>query len=148
MVGKHKARATRLDWRHNDNTGNDYAVVTFALPGGQTLDYYGYMTEKTRDRTVAALTTCGWDGEDDSTISANEVQVVVEEEIDRDGNPRLRIRWVNDLSGRGPGVVKVRKAASSDAVAQARALARARLFEGGATSVDTSPKKRADRDPF
>lgn len=69
---------------------------------GTQITWYGYFSNKTMDRTFDSLRACGWDGQslaNLSTVGTKNVKVVIEHEADQDGNPRERIRWVNESGG-------------------------------------------------
>lgn len=71
---------------------------------GQRITWYGYFTDRTTEGTFAALRTCGWatDDLDDLTgIDANEVDLVLVEEADLQGFPRIRAKWINAIDGSG-----------------------------------------------
>jgi hypothetical protein len=78
--------------------GDDSAV-------GKSITWYGsFASEKAIEITMKALRICGWQGDDLddlTTIDANEVAIVVEEDQDLQGNPQIRVRWVNALGGGG-----------------------------------------------
>jgi hypothetical protein len=97
--GKYRARATDAKLGVAQ-TGSDTVAVAFELldQPGQHITWYGYFTEKTVDRTMESLRYCGWEGDDVSDLSgidANEVEIVVEHEDDKEGKPRARVKWIN-----------------------------------------------------
>lgn len=72
--------------------------------------YTGYFTEKTQERTIEALQTCGWSGDDLSEFSdgelhgldTNEVELVWElESYEKDGETRTapRVAFINRIGG-------------------------------------------------
>jgi len=86
--------------------GTPCVRVTFKLAdGGATIDWVGWLTEKTRDRTVESLEYMGFDGTDLETVTKNDVQIVIEpEEYENDKGEKkttMRVKWVNSLGGRG-----------------------------------------------
>ena len=117
--GKHRAKAS--DWGIGKaGTGTVQLGVEFDLLDlpGQSIGWYGYMTDKALKDTVKALRAMGWQGSDLSELAdrggaldANEVTLVVEHEqetdeqgtgkIDEQGQPlmRARVRWVNSAGG-------------------------------------------------
>lgn len=83
--------------------------ITEGEEAGKSTLYFGSLSEKAREYTVAALRTLGWKGVDFSDfvpggpgVAAlpNGVSIVVEEEV-RDGKIRDKVRWVNELGGGG-----------------------------------------------
>lgn len=87
--------------------GKEQIVVKFAVIGGQfdgqSVDWTGFFTEKTFDRTIKSLRYCGWQGDDiaDLTgIDRHEVEIVVEH---NEYNEKLypRVSWVNQIGGKG-----------------------------------------------
>lgn len=104
-AGAYQGRATGADIGET-KSGNEQVVVQFTLTqpaeyAGRTLNWYGFFTGKTVDRTVESLRICGWHGIDLSDLSgvdANEVQLVVEHES-YEGVTTAKVRWVNALGG-------------------------------------------------
>lgn len=97
-AGTHKAKAVSATLEKSPEKGTQNAHVKFQLESGETLDWYGYFTEKTEARTIEALLLCGWDGQDFVTfrgVTTNVVHVVVEHET-YNGQTRAKIAWVND----------------------------------------------------
>jgi len=85
---------------------NDFAI-------GQHITWYGYFGEKSIEQTMKALRACGWstDSIDDLTgFDANEVSLVLVEENDQQGYPRIKVRWVNAPGGVGGVALKARMA--------------------------------------
>lgn len=77
--------------------GDDSAV-------GKSITWYGSFSDKAVEHTFKALRVCGWQGDDLddlSTIDTNEVSIVVAEDQDLDGNPQIRVRWINPVGGGG-----------------------------------------------
>jgi hypothetical protein len=103
--GKYAARATSGALA-TAKTGTPQVGVEFQITqgehAGQCMTWYGFFTDLTTDRTIESLRHCGWQGDDLSDlrgIDANEVQIVIDEEQDKEGNFRQRIRWVNAMGG-------------------------------------------------
>lgn len=81
---------------------------------GQHLTWYGYFSDKTKERTFESLEAAGWSGEslrDMSGIGSCECAIVVEHEPDQQGMVRARIRWVNRI-----GALSIKEQLSSDEV--------------------------------
>lgn len=106
-VGTYRARAVNAWFGYTSVKGTEMVTVTFEIIEGdwqgQTIDWQGYFTEKTYQRTIAALRTMGWQGSDLrdlSGIDANDVAIVVGHE-EYNGNLRARVQWVNPVEGGG-----------------------------------------------
>ena len=103
--GTVKARASTMRFTNSSEKGTPGVEVVFnILEGpdkGTNVVWRGWMTEKTRVRTAESLEACGFDGENDATVTKNEVYIVIEHE-EYEGKTRPRVAWVNDMS-RGPG---------------------------------------------
>lgn len=104
MKGTYAARAKT--WALAETSkGDPQVAVEFALldPEAEmkSLAWYGYFTENTEARTIEALRTMGWAGDDLSDLQgldANEVSIVVEEE-EYQGKIQTKVRWVNKAGG-------------------------------------------------
>jgi hypothetical protein len=103
-VGSYMARGTSLVER-GSGTGNKGAVVEFAITEGpqegRTIEWTGWLGEKTRERTAESLAICGYDGTDPRTVSKNLVQIVIDHETnvsEKNGKTYVnaRVKWVND----------------------------------------------------
>jgi hypothetical protein len=86
--------------------GKEQIVVKFAIVGGphdgQSVDWTGFFTERTFDRTIQSLRYCGWRGDDiaDLTgVDTHEVEIVVEHN-EYNGKVYPRVAWVNQIGGR------------------------------------------------
>lgn len=103
--GKHIARA--VEWGLGTaSTGTEQIAVLFDIlqgpDAGERITWYGFFTEKTWERTVESLRACGWTGSDLSVLDgldANDVQLVVENEQNDQGQIYPRVRWVNKVGG-------------------------------------------------
>ena len=88
-----------------------YLEITDGENKGGLVRWTGYFTERTSERSIQSLQTCGWTGEDLSEfadgcihgLDTNEVQIVVElEEYENDeGETRTspRVAWINRVGG-------------------------------------------------
>lgn len=86
--------------------GKEQITVKFAIVGGQydgqSVDWTGFFTDKTFDRTIQSLRYCGWQGDDiaDLTgIDTNEVEIVVQHN-EYNGKVYPRVAWVNQIGGK------------------------------------------------
>lgn len=87
-------------------TGGEQVVVTFEISQGehkgQRINWRGFFTEKTVERTLESLEFCGWDGDSIAKLAGlgtKEVELVCENEDGQDGKQYLRVRWVNKIRG-------------------------------------------------
>jgi hypothetical protein len=88
-------------------TGNEQAAVAVELldgeSAGESVTWFGYFTDKTRESTLRTLRVFWWGGDltDLGSIGqcGAEVEVVVEREADADGTLRDRVRWINPIGG-------------------------------------------------
>jgi hypothetical protein len=112
FAGRHKARAIGIDFGIAE-TGTEQVAIAFEVTegdaAGEVISWFGYFTDKTTKGTIQAMRACGWRGDDLAEVSADDlldaVEIVVQEEQDREGNPRLRVRWVN-RPGSGTATLK------------------------------------------
>ena len=101
--GRYMARCTGpadASWGMSQNGNLQLALVFELLEGGQQLSWVGtFASGPATDICLQALENCGWKGtdpiEDLSGIDSEEVELVVVEEEDLEGNLRTRVRWVN-----------------------------------------------------
>lgn len=87
------------------STGSTQVAVEFDIltegMEGQHITWFGYFTDATFERTVEALRTCGWQGDDLSDLAgvdANEVDIVVEQE-EYNGKVSAKVKWINKPGG-------------------------------------------------
>lgn len=96
--GTYIARAVDIDMGFAETGTPQYAVVFKIEDTGEHITWYGFMTEKTAERTLESLRYCGWRGMDPGAIEIEDlpeqVEIVVEED-EYNGNVRYRVRWVN-----------------------------------------------------
>ena len=111
-TGTHHARA--LDAAFGvARTGTKQVAVTFEITdgecAGERVTWYGFFTEKTAERTIAALRTCGCtfpnsDVTNLEGLAKNLVALKCVEELDGDGNPIVRAAFVNPIPTSGAAV--------------------------------------------
>jgi hypothetical protein len=87
------------------STGSDQVAVEFEILTegleGQHITWFGYFTDATWERTVEALRTCGWQGDDLSDLTglgASEVDLVIEQE-EYNGKYSAKVKWINKPGG-------------------------------------------------
>lgn len=95
---------------------------------GKTIDWYGYLTDRTQERTVEVLETCfgvNWDW-NNINFTGQEVEVVVEQE-EYNGKTSFRAKWLNNPNmdrtngGKSPEEIE---AAKAEAQAKAKEIAK------------------------
>jgi hypothetical protein len=106
--GTHRARAIAAVLTETANSGRELVFVKFGLVENmnETIGWQGYFGDnKDRggktltERTVDALRVCGWKGDDLtdlSSVTAKEVEIVVQEE-EYQGETRLKVRYVQEV---------------------------------------------------
>lgn len=69
----------------------------------RTMNYYGQLTDGATEHTLKALVACGITDNDLTApvTKGKEVSVVVDADTDKDGNPRMKISWINKPMGLG-----------------------------------------------
>jgi hypothetical protein len=137
--GTHGARAVEAQLGYT-KTGKEQVAVQFELENGSRITWYGYFTDKTKKTTFAALRACGWVGDDLSDLSglvSNEVEVVIEEEDDQNGKPRMRVRWVNSPGGGSIALAKP--------MGEAQAAAFAKKMRGSVLAHDQAEPRDTER---
>lgn len=104
--GKYRAKALTAELGFA-KSGNEQVLVSFQItePGphqNHEIAWYGTVTENTAKRVIESLLLTGWDGVDYeyfTGLGTNEVSLVIEEEIDNQGKPRVRVKWINKIGG-------------------------------------------------
>lgn len=106
-AGTYRARATGWVFGASRN-GTEQIAVTFSITEGehqgQTITWYGYLSDEALARTVEGLRYCGWNVENVDEVdklSTNEVELVVEED-EYEGKLRSKVRWVNAIRAELP----------------------------------------------
>ena len=103
QAGRHLAHPQTWGVRETAK-GDPQIYVQFDLG----LTWYGSLKEgRAREITLESLVTCGFMGDDLSELVSNEnalnkkkdVSLVVEYEADQNGEPKPRIKWVNEVGG-------------------------------------------------
>lgn len=107
--GKYRARATGPEDVQFGRTGNGNRQVAvlfrFVDPEleQETITWFGTFADgKATEITVKALRACGWYGDnlaDMTGIDSQEVELVIVEEPDQEGNLRTKVKWVNKPGG-------------------------------------------------
>jgi len=110
--GFYHARAVSLVFTKSTGKGTPAATVAFALTDdgphkGTIIEWNGWLTDNNKERVAESLAYCGYDSEDEQTVTRNIVQLVIDDE--EYTNPetnrttvRSRVQWVNDPA-RGGG---------------------------------------------
>lgn len=132
-------------------TGKEQIAVLFELlqPAGERITWYGFFTDETYERTIEALRSCGWTGDNLSDFLFGkdlpngfdrEVQLVIEHETREDGTVYPRVRWVNSGSGLA---MKSMLDAQSAAAFSAKMKGKIAMM-GGAKNATSKPAKDED----
>lgn len=102
--GKYRAKAVPGQWGVGvAGTGTPQVGVMFELLDrqGETISWYGFLTDKSIEITVRGLRACGWEGVELSDLSGldkNEVVLVIENET-YEGKTIPKVRFVNSSGG-------------------------------------------------
>lgn len=103
-------------------------ITTEGAQKGKTIDWYGYLSEKTQERVIEILETCfgiNWNWEN-ITFAGQEVEVVVEQD-DYNGKTSFKAKWLNNPNmdrtsgGKSPEEIE---AAKAEAQAKAKEIAK------------------------
>lgn len=100
--GTFLARATgSIQWVKSPEKHTQGLYVTFMLDDGpdkgQRVDWTPWITDNTTLRIAESLGYMGYDGESDSSVTKNQVLVVVKHETNpKDGKVYARVAFVND----------------------------------------------------
>lgn len=101
-AGTHKARAA--EFAYGKSNGNECIAVRFEFVGGphegKSIQWFGYFTPKTEDRTLESLRHAGWVGADMAALDGlgtTEVELAIADE-EYDGKVRSKVQWVNRAS--------------------------------------------------
>lgn len=134
-VGRAASWVLGLSSTGKEQVGVKFNILTEGASHAE-LTWYGYFTDAAFDKTLDALRTMGWSGDDLSDLTGldtNEVSLVVADEV-YDGKTSARILWVNKLSS-GPAVRSVLEggAAKSFAAAMKDRVRAHRAATGAAT---------------
>lgn len=101
---KVQGRAREWALGHSGNGSEQIAVLfDYVNQSGEPdrITWFGYFSDAACDRTIEALRYCGWEGDDFGRLEGldkNEVELVLETET-YEGKARLKVQWVNRLSG-------------------------------------------------
>lgn len=129
-----KALPSHSGLQESKSKGTPHVFVLFEIAEGenkgQRVGWEGWLTPDSQERTFESLTYCGWDGKslkDLSTIGANVVPIVVEEEkytvdkkddkgvvVGKEERFKSRVNWVNDPA-RGESIHKPMDEAAASA---------------------------------
>lgn len=109
-----RANPVSVELGASSGKGTPQVVVRFLdSTTGEQFTWYGFLTEKTEERTLESLRYCGWRGADvfgDLHVSATaEVDLVLETE-EWEGKTREKVAWVNRPRGAAAPVGDAQKA--------------------------------------
>jgi hypothetical protein len=101
--GHHRARAVGAELGRSPKKGTEQIVVEFQLLdgelAGERINWIGYFTPNTSDRTLEALRICGWKTDDVTDLDGltdNEVSLAIEQETYQD-KTHAKVQFVNRL---------------------------------------------------
>lgn len=111
-TGTYRAKAIRpIQWSESPEKHTPGAVVRIKILEGpegtkdQSIDWVGWLSDKTVERTQESLATMGYDGDDDASVMRNEFEVVIEHETftrtNGEQDTRPRAAWINKPGGAG-----------------------------------------------
>lgn len=104
---------------------------------GKTIEWYGYLTDRTQERTIEILESCfgvDWDW-NHINFEGKEVEVVVEQE-EYNGKISFRAKWLNN-----PNVDRVNGGRSPEEIEAAKAEAKAKAAEIAAELSASMPRR-------
>jgi hypothetical protein len=132
---------------------SDFVAVCFDLCdpqdpyNGWSITWFGFLTDKTLDRTVEGLRYCGWEGDEIGALpelAANgqlsqEVELVIDHE-EWEGKWRAKVKWVNRPGG---GTVKLEKKLTGSDLSSFSARMKGRIRTAGAANANgrTTPQR-------
>jgi hypothetical protein len=147
--GTYSARAQSMTPIRSSEKGTEgIAVVFMILDEGpfknKLIEWTGWLSEKTRERTAESLVLCGFDGENEDTIKKNVVSLEVEHEVNpENGKTYAKVAWVNDPN-RARSIHKpLDGAEKSEAFSRLRGLVVAKKLQLD-NSKSTQTKKASD----
>lgn len=111
--GKYNAHAIQWDFGYAGKDNTRQVCVQFEILegdfAGQCFNWYGFFTEKTKERTIQSLRYCGWKNDDIMNMEGMGtliVQLDIAHEEQKEGKNQgktfPKVRWVNRLGGGGP----------------------------------------------
>lgn len=142
--GTFRMKATKaLEFVKSPEKGTPGVSVTCTyLSGpnaGSTIEWVGWLSDKTTARTSESLATMGYDGEDPSTVTRNEWDGVTEDEeyekADGTKGTRPRLMWVNGGS-RMVAMSAAEISGAKDRLRSALTAARAKAAPAEAPAAD------------
>lgn len=143
--GRYMARAA--EWKLGKaSTGTECIAVLFTLQDGRTINWWGYFSEKTAERTLDSLEFMGWDGRDIANprgLDRNEVELVVGEETNDKGESFSKVLWVN--RPRGAAVKEELKGAELSAFQQRMQAA---MLARKQNKASQAPTNEPDEDDY
>lgn len=140
------ARGATLSESENKKTPQ--VVVSFEITtaehAGTTINWFGFLTDKTTERTIESLRYAGWKGSDLSDLSdlsktdTPVVELVIEHE-EYEGKVRPKVQWVNALGRAGKALPAAQAKALAEtmrgAIAKVDQRLKAKGFSGGSSGI-------------
>jgi len=129
-------------WLGESKTGTRFirvpvTITTEGAQKGKTIDWYGYLTDRTQDRTVEALEHCfgiDWDW-NNINFAGKEVEVVVEQE-EYNGKTSFKAKWLNN-----PNLDRASGGKSPEEIEAEKAEAKAKAAEIAKELAATMPRR-------
>jgi hypothetical protein len=132
----------------SENKKTPQVVVSFEITtaehAGTTINWFGFLTDKTTERTIESLRYAGWKGSDLSDLSdlsksdTPVVELVIEHE-EYEGKTRPKVQWVNRVGRAGKALpaeqAKTLAARMRGAIAAVDQKLKAQGFSGGGSGV-------------
>ena len=104
--GTYRAHATKAEFGETKK-GDPQVAVSFRIieeeceASGAEITWYGYFSEKTKQRTLESLVHAGWDGDDIDELAGlgtTEVSLVITHD-EWNGKVSAKVNWVNAIGG-------------------------------------------------
>ena len=151
VAGSYKARAVSADMITSSKKNTPGVTVTLRVEDegpfkGELTDWTGWLTDGTKARTAESLALMGFDGTDLTTVTRNEVVIVVEDEewTTEKGEKRTtpRVRWINDPSRGGAKFAAMDPAQKQSMLSELRGLVLAQKQSKPGDPMEFPPKPK------
>jgi hypothetical protein len=118
--GQYKAVPSNWGFSKTPEKGTEQIFVEMLIDAGEsteTLTWFGYFTDKAKDRTIETIYKLGFNGDFDGLASghdtkaldiSNQVMVTIENDT-YDGKETFKIKWINAI-GEQHGIKRLDKA--------------------------------------
>ena len=154
-IGKHlvrvKSTALGITGTNKTQIAIEFEPADENMVGHAT--WYGYFTEAALPYTLKTLAVCGWDKQasngdvaslhDSPLLVGNEVEIVIDEKLDNDGKPRLKVQWVNEPGGGGA----LKNKLDPEQAKRVGAELRQKILTASVPAPTRAPSRPAEPDP-